>query len=126
MHSELAAGGAQIDAAAALLYSPRMTKKAAAKPLTRPADTLAPSDGERDGVRGRPAKPSALLDPRVVYCGDKLEQLAKLPDACDSAFRTPHSAITVTGSFYYHYDWHASHYVKVMLDQICGQNDFQN
>jgi adenine specific DNA methylase Mod len=23
-----------------------------------------------------------------------------------------------TGSFYYHCDWHASHYVKVMLDQI--------
>ena len=25
-------------------------------------------------------KPSALLDTRVVYCGDNLEQLAKLPD----------------------------------------------
>jgi len=30
----------------------------------------------------RPAKPSALLDTRVIYCGDNLEQLAKLPDAC--------------------------------------------
>jgi 16S rRNA G966 N2-methylase RsmD len=27
-------------------------------------------------------KPSALLDTRVVYCGDNLEQLAKLPDVC--------------------------------------------
>ena len=27
-------------------------------------------------------KPSALPDTRVVYCGDNLEQLAKLPDAC--------------------------------------------
>jgi hypothetical protein len=26
--------------------------------------------------------PSSLLDTRVVYCGDNLEQLAKLPDAC--------------------------------------------
>jgi DNA modification methylase len=26
-------------------------------------------------------RPSALLDTRVVYCGDNLEQLAKLPDA---------------------------------------------
>ena len=124
MPSELAAGGAQIDAAA-LLCSPRMAEKAAAKPLTRPADTLAPSDGERHGVRGRPAKPSTLLDTRVV-CGDNLESPAKLPDACDSAFRTPHSAIAVTGSFYYHSDWHASHYVKVMLDQIFGENNFQN
>jgi DNA modification methylase len=27
-------------------------------------------------------KPSSLLDTRVIYCGDNLEQLAKLPDAC--------------------------------------------
>jgi DNA modification methylase len=26
-------------------------------------------------------RPSALLDTRVIYCGDNLEQLAKLPDA---------------------------------------------
>lgn len=31
-----------------------------------------------------------------------------------------------TGSFYYHCDWHASHYVKVMLDEIFGANLFQN
>ncbi len=27
-----------------------------------------------------------------------------------------------TGSFYYHCDWHASRYIKVMLDQIFGDN----
>ena len=27
------------------------------------------------------AKPSALVDTRVIYCGDNLEQLKKLPDA---------------------------------------------
>src|SRR4051794_16590263 len=31
-----------------------------------------------------------------------------------------------TGSFYYHCDWHAGHYVKVMLDQIFGENNFLN
>jgi DNA modification methylase len=31
-----------------------------------------------------------------------------------------------TGSFYYHCDWHASHYVKIMLDEIFGANYFQN
>src|ERR1039458_7832515 len=29
-----------------------------------------------------PQRASSLLDTRVVYCGDNLEQLAKLPDAC--------------------------------------------
>ena len=30
----------------------------------------------------KPGRPSALLDTRVIYCGDNLEQLAKLPDKC--------------------------------------------
>jgi DNA modification methylase len=30
------------------------------------------------------------------------------------------------GSFYYHCDWHASHYVKAMLDEIFGANNFVN
>ena len=63
-----------------------------------------------------PQRASSLLDTRVIYCGDNLEQLARLPDAYNSAIRTPHSAIALAGSFYYHCDWHASHYVKVMLD----------
>jgi hypothetical protein len=28
------------------------------------------------------ARPSTLLDTRVIYCGDNLEQLQKLPDGC--------------------------------------------
>ena len=31
-----------------------------------------------------------------------------------------------TGSFFYHCDWHACHYIKVMLDQIFGQSNFRN
>jgi hypothetical protein len=29
-----------------------------------------------------PAKASALLDTRVIYCGDNLDQLPKVPDRC--------------------------------------------
>lgn len=29
-----------------------------------------------------PGKPSALIDTRVIYCGDNLEHLRKLPDGC--------------------------------------------
>ncbi len=115
------------------------------------------------------ARPSALLDTRIIYCGDCLDQLAKLPDACvdliyidppfnsnrnyevfwgetkeKRAFEDRHAStqayidymrprcvelsrvLKKTGSFYYHCDWHASHYVKVMLDQLFGENRFQN
>ena len=31
-----------------------------------------------------------------------------------------------TGSFYIHSDWHASHYLKVLCDEIFGYNNFIN
>jgi adenine specific DNA methylase Mod len=105
----------------------------------------------------------------VIYCGDNLAQLPKLPDASidliyidppfnsnrnyevfwgetkeKRAFEDRHEStrayiefmrprclelarvLKKTGSFYYHCDWHASHYVKVMLDQIFGENSFLN
>lgn len=31
-----------------------------------------------------------------------------------------------TGTFYLHCDWHASHYLKVMCDQIFGMHNFRN
>ena len=51
-----------------------MAKKSAGK-------VAQPSRLPRAG--GTPAlRSSSLLDTRVVYCGDNLKQLAKLPDAC--------------------------------------------
>lgn len=114
-------------------------------------------------------RPSSVVDTRIVYCGDCLEQLRGLPDGCvdliyidppfnsnrnyevfwgetkeKRAFEDRHESTAAyidymrprclelarvlkkTGSFYYHCDWHAAHYVKVMLDQIFGANNFQN
>jgi site-specific DNA-methyltransferase (adenine-specific) len=113
-------------------------------------------------------KPSSLVDTRVIYCGDNLEQLKKFsPECVDLIYIDPpfnsnrnyevfwgetkekrafedrhastqayiefmrprcvelHRVLKKTGSFYYHCDWHASHYVKIMLDQIFSQNLFQ-
>lgn len=135
----------------------------AKKPKT-PAKRAAASQPAR-----RSNRPSALLDTRIIYCGDCLDQLRKLPDACvdliyidppfnsnrnyevfwgetkeKRAFEDRHASTAAyidymrprcvelarvlkkTGSFYYHCDWHASHYVKVMLDQILGEGSFQN
>ena len=112
---------------------------------------------------------SSLIDTRIIYCGDCLDQLKQLPNACidlcyidppfnsnrdyevfwgetkeKRAFEDRHEStkayvdymrprcveiarvLKKTGSFYFHCDWHASHYVKVMLDQIFGENSFQN
>jgi DNA modification methylase len=123
---------------------------------TQPADTEA-----------RPLFSS--LDTQVIYCGDNLDKLRELPDACvdliyidppfnsnrdyevfwgetkeKRAFEDRHEStrayidfmrprceqlgrvLKPTGSLYYHCDWHASHYAKVMLDQIFGENNFQN
>jgi DNA modification methylase len=115
------------------------------------------------------SKPSSLIDTRVIFCGDNLDQLKKFPDGCvdliyiDPPFNSNrnyevfwgetkekrsfedrhastqayidfmrprcvelHRVLKKTGSFYYHCDWHASHYVKIMLDQIFSENLFQN
>jgi 16S rRNA G966 N2-methylase RsmD len=56
-----------------------MAKKAAAQ--NGRADLPVSQDAQQR-VPITKLKPSALLDTRVVYCGDNLEQLAKLPDVC--------------------------------------------
>ena len=56
----------------------------------RPASTSPLGKGRGEGNRASPltkggsrgVRPSALLDTRIVYCGDCLDQLRKLPDAC--------------------------------------------
>jgi hypothetical protein len=51
-------------------------------PNIAPPDTgSAPPAPAAHPVHGR-GRPSALLDTRVIYCGDCLEQLEKLPTAC--------------------------------------------
>jgi hypothetical protein len=131
-----------------------MAKKAAVR--TRSTASQIEIRDDVEVVPTKKLKPSALLDTRVVYCGDNLEQPAKLPDGpCRTgqfwgetkekrAFEDRHEntrayidcmrprcvqlahVLKKTGSFYYHCDWHASLYVKVMLDQIFGENNFQN
>ena len=69
----------------------RRAKKTAKYPAHKSGKTYALAE-EADGGASVPAsrslqtatriKSSSVVDTRVVYCGDNLEQLAKLPDAC--------------------------------------------
>lgn len=112
---------------------------------------------------------SALVDTSIIYCGDCLDQLRKLPDQCvdliyidppfnsnrdyevfwgetkeKRGFEDRHEStrayiefmrprcvelgrvLKKDGAFFYHCDWHASPYVKVMLDQILGENSYRS
>src|SRR5579863_6029381 len=123
----------------------------------------------RKGRNPKAARVSGLTDTQVIYCGDNLDELSKLPASCidliyiDPPFNSNRNSevfwyengemrsfddrhastqayiefmrprceqlarvLKTTGSFYYHCDWHASHYVKVMLDLLFGENNFQN
>ena len=117
----------------------------------------------------RSAKPSSLIDTRLICCGDNIGRLPKLPNGCvdlnyidppfnsnrnyevfwdetkeKRAFEDRHEStrayidymrprcvelsrvLKKTGIFYFHCDDHASHYVKVLLDRIFGENNFLN
>ncbi len=106
----------------------------------------------------------------VIYCGDNLYWMRKMPDGCvDLIYADPpffsnrhyeviwndgteirsfkdgwsgginhyiewmwlrcfemHRVLKTTGSLYLHCDWHASHYLKVMLDEVFGRTLFRN
>lgn len=128
--------------------------------------TLMPS---RNGSKTSPSNVDAFLDTAMIYCGDNLDKLEKIPDGCidlvyiDPPFNSNRNyevfwndnremrsfddrhtstqayidfmrprcvelarVLKPTGAFYYHCDWHASHYVKVLLDQIFGEVGFIN
>ena len=77
-----------------------------AKKISGAKTSDVPRPRERERVaqpgEGRAARPSSLLDTRVVYCGDNLEQLAKLPDACvdSSAKNTKSSSRSLSAKFW--------------------------
>ena len=79
----------EIDAAEFPAHTRRMAKKAMAKSsggasVSASLQSTGMKTPAREDARptSKTAKPSTLLDTRVIYCGDNLEQLAKLPDAC--------------------------------------------
>ncbi len=60
-------------------------KKAAAKTVKETQPRAAVPHKQEESQAGRlcySGKPSAVVDTRVIYCGDNLEQLKKLPEGC--------------------------------------------
>lgn len=55
-----------------------MGKKKVAKKKTKKKET----QGARKLAKVTAGRPSPVVDTRVIYCGDNLEQLKRLPDGC--------------------------------------------
>ncbi len=51
-------------------------------PVARKRAPTKPTAKRETRSKPRAARPSSLLDTRIVYCGDCLDQLAKLPEGC--------------------------------------------
>ena len=93
--------------------APQAPRRLRGPDLHRPAVQLQPQlrgllGREKRAFEDRHASTQAYID----YMRPRCVELARV--------------LKTTGSFYYHCDWHASHYVKVMLDRILGENNFQS
>jgi hypothetical protein len=60
------------------------------------------------GTRG--TRPSALIDTRVVYCGDNLEQPGRMQKEEGRRMKPARSAILHSSFFILNLPMHASHY----------------
>lgn len=59
---------------------------------------------------------------------DRFENVRAYIDYMTPRIKELYRVLKPTGSFYYHCDWHASHYIKALLDRddLFGINNFQN
>lgn len=59
---------------------------------------------------------------------DRFENVSAYIDYMKPRLKELHRVLKPTGSFYYHCDWHASHYIKVLLDSdyLFGYKNFRN
>ncbi len=59
---------------------------------------------------------------------DRFENVTAYLDYMHPRVKELYRVLKPTGSFYYHCDWHASHYIKAMLDrdELFGYSNFQN
>jgi hypothetical protein len=75
-------------------------------------------EGRGEGDGGRLQRP--LLDTRIVYCGDNLEPAGRMQKEEGRMMKPAHSPILHSSFILLNFSLPASHYVKVMLDQILG------
>ena len=59
---------------------------------------------------------------------DRFENVRAYLDYMEPRLKELYRVLKATGSFYYHCDWHASHYIKMLLDSefLFGYSNFRN
>jgi len=56
---------------------------------------------------------------------DRHQSIGAYLEFMEPRVRHLYRVLKQTGSFYFHCDWHAGHYIKVMLDGIFGESNFR-
>jgi len=105
-----------------------MAKKSSA-PAAVPAAALVKarkSKAEASALSPTLLRPSSPLDTRVVYCDDNLEQPGRMQNEEGRMMKPARSVILHSSFILLNFPVPASHYVKVMLDRIFGENNFKN
>jgi len=97
-----------------------MAKKSSA-PAAVPVAALVKarkSKAEASALSPTLLRASSLLDTRVIYCGDNLEQPGRMQNEKGRMMKPAYSTILHSSFILLNFPVPASHYVKVMLDQI--------
>lgn len=85
-------------------------------------------DAEREGGRDGVARERGALgvfEPPIAPSQSQPEMRAYL-EMLVPRLILMHEVLTQRGTLYVHLDWHASHYVRIMLDAIFGPEQFRN
>jgi len=83
-------------------------------------------DIEIDGQEGVQAKKEPSLVELIAYKDTWRQGLDSFLSMLRARLVLLKELLSPTGSIYVHLDWHAVHYVKVMMDEIFGYENFRN
>jgi site-specific DNA-methyltransferase (adenine-specific) len=83
---------------------------------------LGSGDQKRTGYAGRDYQFSIRSDHQYSDAAPRMQYLAELKTRLQEMHRT----LTSTGSIYVHIDHHVSHHVRILLDEIFGEDHFLN
>ncbi|MHA1847201.1 MAG: DNA methyltransferase, partial [Promethearchaeota archaeon] len=73
------------------------------------------------------SKDGISIEPDVIAYQDRWEGgLTSYLSMLHQEIHLMHELLSVKGAIFVHVDWHAGHYIKILLDEIFGKRNFRN